>query len=153
MRRLRDYLDKHFSYSFRDFWKRDWEKTDKFMISSFALLALLTSFLAYNAYPKKQEPKQESIKIGYRTDLNHDGNLDFVLQDIATGKEENLYRKFVKDGGVWKEKYFSQECLKRLAEQNLNSKIREAGINQKKSVEKAKKEYENELRKYNLTGD
>jgi len=160
MERLRDYLDKHLGkyigkYSYKDAWKKDWQDTNKFMISSFCLLALLTTPLVYNKYLnnsslKKQELKQESVKIGCRIDLNNDGNLDFVLQDIESGKEEHLYRKFIKEDGAWKEMFVSQEYLKRLAEQDKNSKIRKADAEHNKSVEKANQEYNSELKKYGI---
>jgi hypothetical protein len=156
MGRLRDYLGKYFSkHSYKESWRRDWQDTNKLLVVYSGILALLTMPLAYMNYKsnlssKEQLPKQESIKIGHRADLNHDGNLDFVLKDIATGKEEDLYRKFIKKNGAWEEIYATQGFIKRLTDQDLNSKIRKADAEHNKSIEKAKKEHEEELKKYNI---
>jgi len=148
MERLWDYFDK---YSFKETLKKDWEKTNKFMISAFSILALLTASLAYVAFPKKRAPEQESLKMAYRQDLNNDGNLDFILQDIESGKELCLYRKFIKENGVWKERFVNQQYIKELAEQKLNEKLKKVEGDYIKNVGKAYQDYEKELKKYNIT--
>jgi len=159
MGRLRDYLGKYISkHSYKETWRRDWQDTNKLLVVYSGILALLTIPLAYMNYQsnlsnKEQAPKQESVKVGYRADLNKDGNLDFILQDIESGKKENLYRKFIKKNGVWEEIYATQEFIKRLTDQDLNSKIKKANIEHKKSIEKALQEHEAELKKYNIVKD
>jgi len=138
MKPIKDYF---FGYKRKETWKKDFEDTNFFQL---ALNGAMIGIIAYagnlnwGAYFDKQNNSSEekkSIASVARADVNKDGKEDIIFN--KDGKEEVFYAKDMTNKGKWERKYFNQNAMKKLAELDLQDKIR-----------KAQKEYDAEIAKY-----
>ena len=141
MEPIKDYFSR---YKWKETWKKDLKDTSKItcsvIIGVSGILGMGVITYDLSNYPIGQNnsvEEKQSIASVVRAGVNKDGKEDIILN--RDGKEEVFYAKDMTNKGVWTRKYFNKLGMKKLAELDLNDKIR-----------KAQKEFETELIKYGL---